>query len=120
MIEQLPSAFPKVLAFRFSGKLHDSDYQTFVPIVEAALRSQGKLRLLAHFHEFEGWDLHAGWDDLKFGAGHYADFERIAVIGDRQWQEWMTRLWRPFTRAQVRYFEASAAGAAWAWIRQET
>ena len=25
--------------------------------------------------DFHGWDLHAAWDDLKFGLKHYSDFE---------------------------------------------
>ena len=109
---------PKVLAFRLSGKLHDRDYETFVPIVDAAVRAQGKVRLLAQFTAFEGWDAHAAWDDMKVAIRHYADFERIAMIGDRKWEEWMAKLCRPFTQASVRYFDAAQADAAWVWVKE--
>jgi hypothetical protein len=118
MIEQLPTGSPKVLAFRLSGKLQDHDYETFVPIVDAAIRAEGRVRLVAQFEAFEGWDLHAAWDDMKFGVRHYADFERIAMIGDRKWEQWMAKLCRPFTRASVRYFDAAQAEAAWAWAKE--
>jgi hypothetical protein len=118
MIEQLQTGSPKVLAFKLSGKLHDRDYETFVPAVEAALHAQGKVRLLAQFQAFEGWDLRAAWDDMKFGARHYADFERIAMVGDRKWEQWMAKLCRPFTRASVRYFDASETDAAWTWVKE--
>ncbi|MEZ5574302.1 MAG: hypothetical protein R3F44_01140 [Candidatus Competibacteraceae bacterium] len=37
MIEQLPSAAPAILGFKLQGKLHDQNYQTFVPTLEAAI-----------------------------------------------------------------------------------
>ena len=54
---------------------------------------------------------------MKFGIQHYADFARIAMVGDRKWEEWMAKLCRPFTKATVKYFAASEVEAAWAWLR---
>ena len=76
MIEQLPETTAKILGFKMSGKLHDADYKVFVPLVETAINAQGKVRLLAQFENFHGWDLHAMWDDTKFATKHRADVER--------------------------------------------
>ncbi|MCG6897872.1 MAG: STAS/SEC14 domain-containing protein [Thiocapsa sp.] len=65
-----------------------------------------------------GGDPHAAWDDFKFGIQHYADFERIAMIGDKRWEEWMARLCKPFTRAAVKYFDVAEADAAGAWVSE--
>ena len=119
MITRLHSDSPHIIGFTLSGKLHDEDYRTFIPAVEAAVASQGKLRLLARFEDFHGWDLHAAWDDFKFGVKHYASFERIALVGDRRWEEWMAALCKPFTRAEVRYFNDGELDAAWAWLRED-
>ncbi|MCB1825534.1 MAG: STAS/SEC14 domain-containing protein [Candidatus Competibacteraceae bacterium] len=118
MIEQLPSASPAILGFKLQGKLHDRDYQTFVPTLEAAIAAHGKIRLLAWFEDFHGWDLHAMWDDFQFGVKHYSDLERIAIVGDRKWEEWMAKLCKPFTKASVHYFDISQTDAAWAWLRE--
>jgi hypothetical protein len=118
MIETLPTDFPKVVAFRLSGKLHDEDYRSFVPAVEAAIAREGKIRLFAQFEDFHGWDVKAAWDDFKFGLKHFGDFDRIAMVGDRKWEQWMAKLCKPFTRAKVRYFDASEADAAWNWVRE--
>lgn len=117
MIEQLATGSPKLVGFRLSGQLHDVDYKTFVPALEAAIAAAGPIRLLARFEEFRGWDLHAAWDDFKFGVQHYADIERIALVGDKRWEQWMAKLCRPFTQAEVRYFDAGQAEAAWTWLR---
>ena len=70
MIEQLPGSTGKILGFKMSGKLHDADYKTFVPMIDDAIAKQGKVRLLAQFHDLQGWDLHALWDDTKFATTH--------------------------------------------------
>ena len=118
MITRLESGAPNIVGFVLSGKLHDEDYRTFVPALEAAVAAEDKLRLYARFEDFHGWDLHAAWDDFKFGIKHYAGFERIALVGDRRWEEWMATFCKPFTRAEVRYYDAADEAAAWAWLRE--
>lgn len=119
MIEQLPQSSGKLLGFKLSGKLHDADYQHFGPLIEAAVKQHGKIRLLSQFHDFHGWDLHALWDDIKFSTEHCAHIERIALVGDKKWEEWMARVCKPFTLAKIRYFDASDIGAAWDWLAED-
>jgi SpoIIAA-like len=118
MIEQLPAPSGKVLAFKLSGKLHDEDYKRFVPMIDAAIAQEGKVRLLAQFEDFHGWDLHALWDDTKFATTHCTKIERIALVGDKKWEQWMAKVCRPFTLAKVRYFDASEVEAAKAWLAE--
>jgi len=118
MIEQLPGPAENILGFRISGKLTDADYKTFVPIVDAAFLAHGKLRLLAQFHDFHGWDLYALWDDIQFSATHCTEMDRIALIGDRTWEKWMAAVCKPFTMAKIRYFDVSEIDAAWAWLAE--
>jgi hypothetical protein len=118
MIEQLSSPADKILGFKLSGKLHDADYKTFVPTVDAAVAKHGKVRLLAEFHDFQGWDLHALWDDIKFSTTHCDKIERIALVGDQQWEAWMAKVCKPFTMAKIRYFDAGELAGAWAWLQE--
>ena len=106
MIEILQTGSPKIVGFKLTGKLHDDDYKSFVPAVEKISAAEGKVRLFALFEDFHGWDLHAAWDDLKFGLKHYGDLDRIAMVGDQRWEKWMARC-KPFTKATVRHFNAS-------------
>jgi hypothetical protein len=118
MIETLPQSSDQVLGFRLSGKLHDEDYKHFVPVIDAALTRHPKVRLLAQFHDFHGWDLHALWDDIKFSTTHCTKLERIALVGDKTWEKWMAKVCKPFTMAKVRYFDASEMAAAQAWLAE--
>jgi hypothetical protein len=116
MITPLPQSTDRLLGFKLSGKLHDEDYQHFVPIVEAAIAKGGKVRLLAQFEDFHGWDLHALWDDTKFSTKHCADVEKVALVGDRAWEKWMAKVCAPFTLAKIEYFDSNDIDRAWSWL----
>lgn len=117
MIEQLPRSTDSVLGFRLSGKLHDADYQNFVPLIDAALKKHPKVRVLALFQDFHGWDLHALWDDIKFSTTHCTKLDRIALVGEKKWEEWMAKVCKPFTLAKVRYFDHRDVDVAWTWLQ---
>ena len=118
MIEQLPQSADHILGFKMSGKLHDEDYKKFTPVVDAAVAKHGKVRLLAVFHDFHGWDLHALWDDIKFSTAHCTKIDRIALVGEKTWEKWMAKVCKPFTMAKIRYFDAKEADAAWSWLQE--
>ena len=118
MIEMIPTNTPNIIGVKVNGKLHDEDYERFVPEMEARLAEDSPVELFVQLEDFHGWDIHAAWDDFKFGMKHMSDFERIALVGDREWEKWMTRLWRPFTKAKVRYFDVIESDAAWAWLQE--
>jgi len=118
MIETLPTSSDRVLAFKMSGKLHDEDYQHFVPLVDEAIAKHGKVRMLAQFHDFHGWDAHALWDDIKFSTTHCTKIERIALVGEKAWEKWMAQVCKPFTMAKIRYFDASQLADAQSWLAE--
>lgn len=118
MIEQLSRSSGKVVGFKLSGKLHDEDYKHFVPLVDAAIAKEGKVRMLAQFHDFHGWDLHALWDDTKFSTTHCSKIERIALVGEKKWEEYMAKVCKPFTMAKIEYFDAAKIEDAWKWLEE--
>lgn len=117
MIETLENSNERCLGFKLSGKLHDEDYKHFVPKVEAAAKQYGKVRMLAQFHDFHGWDLKALWDDIKFATEYCNQVERIAMVGEKRWEAWMAKVCKPFTLAHVKYFDHQEMDAAWSWLR---
>lgn len=118
MIEQLPNSTPGVLGFKLSGTLHDADYKTFVPAIDDAVAKHGKVRLLAQFHDFQGWDAKALWDDIKFSTTHCTKIERIAMVGEKKWEEWMAKVCKPFTMASIKYFDAANIDDAKKWLQE--
>ncbi|EAR20683.1 SpoIIAA family protein [Nitrococcus mobilis] len=119
MIESLQTGSPKIVGYKLRGRLHDAEYRALMPALEAILAVEGKLRVFVQCENFEGVDMRAVWEDIRFATKHYADFERIAVVGDGRWETWLARFFKPFTRATVRHYKASELAQAWAWLRAD-
>ena len=116
MLEQLTGLPADTVGFKLSGKLHDEDYKKFVPLVDAEIAKDGKVNVLAQFHDFHGWDAAALWDDIKFSTTHCTEVEKIALVGEKSWEKWMASVCKPFTMAKIEYFDAANIDAAWAWL----
>jgi hypothetical protein len=106
----------KVLEVAVSDKLTHGDYEHFVPAFERLARQHGKIRVLFEMTDFHGWDAAALWDDIKFDLKHFSDIERLAMVGDKQWEKGMSMFCRPFTTATIGYFDRTAIEDARTWL----
>ena len=106
----------KIMLLKLSGKLTKQDYLQFQPEVEKQIRRHGKIRVLVEMRDFHGWDAGGLWEDIKFDARHFNDVERVALVGDRKWEEWMATICKPFTTADIKYFDVAESDAARTWI----
>jgi hypothetical protein len=106
----------KMLHVRATGKLRVADYELFAPAMEALIREPGKVRILFEMHSFKGWTAGALWEDVKFDFKHFTDIDRLAIVGESEWEHGMAIFCRPFTTAAVRYFNRDQIGEAKAWL----
>ena len=106
----------RILIVHVSGKLAKADYERFVPEFERLVRQHGKLRVRFDMIDFHGWEADAIWEDIKFDMKHFADIERLAMVGDKKWEQGMAVFCKPFTRATVRYFDHADAAEARKWL----
>lgn len=107
-----------VVTLVFKDKLTIADFDHFVPQVEKIMESREKIRMLIELKDFRGWTAGALWEDTKFGFRHFDDVERLAIVGEKEWQRNMTAFISPLTRAEVCYFEADELHKAEDWIGQ--
>ena len=61
--------------------------------------------MLIELRDFRGWTVGALWEDTKFGLFHFNDIERLAIVGDQQWEKTMAAFIKPFTAATIKYFD---------------
>ena len=106
----------KSLVGHATGKLAKADYEHFVPEFERLVRQNGKLRVLFDMTGFHGWDAGALWEDIKFDMKHFADIERLALVGEAKWQHGMATFCKPFTKATIRYFDHADTVEARKWL----
>ncbi len=119
MIDILDQSTGKVFGMRVSGKLAHQDYEQFVPLLEKLIAEHGGIRCLVEMIDLDGIEPRALWDEIKFDVRHAGQIERCAVVGDRRWEAWMTRLSRPiFFRSELRFFDLAETEKAWEWIKE--
>ncbi len=113
LIENVENATLQVAA---SGKLSSDDYATFEPAVSGLIEAVGKIKVLFVMHDFHGWELGAVGEDIKFATKHCRDIERIAMVGEKDWEKWMATICKPFTMSKIKYFEAGQEDEAMQWL----
>ncbi|HVS39340.1 MAG TPA: STAS/SEC14 domain-containing protein [Gemmataceae bacterium] len=117
-VELREEAAGKVLIIKLSGKLTKQDYEHFHPEVESRITQHRKIRVLVEMHDFHGWTMGALWEDIKFDLKHFAHIERLALVGNAQWEAGMAAFCRPFTTAAIRFFYENKAEQAHQWITE--
>lgn len=116
MIQILEQTEGKVIATRATEKLTQTDYNKLLPLLNDKLRKHQKIRWYFEMKNFNGWELKALWEEIKFDAKHANDFDKIAMVGEKKWEEWMTDLMKAFTSAEVKYFSDAEKEEAIKWI----
>ena len=109
----------RLLEVKVTGKIVKQDYETFSPAVERLVKVHGKIRILMEMSDFHGWTAGAVWEDTKFAARHFRDIERLALIGETKWEKGMATFCKPFTQAEVRYFDQTKATEARNWLAEK-
>ncbi|UZH54899.1 STAS/SEC14 domain-containing protein [Salinimicrobium tongyeongense] len=99
-------------------KLTNEDYDRLIPLLQEKVRSFGAIRWYFEMNEFEGWSLGAIWRDIKFDFKNAENMERIAMVGNKEWEKELTQLMKPFTKARVKFFELTEKDEAKNWIRK--
>jgi len=102
------------------GKLTHEDYKIFVPMIDKALKEARGLEtdLLVDMRPFKGWELEAAWDDMKFGLKHKDKFKKMAVIGNKKWEELSVRMMKPFSKGKIKFFKEREKALAWLLDRE--
>jgi hypothetical protein len=118
MIKKLSSDSGQVLAYQCSGTITQEDVEFVQEDMKQALEQFGEVRMLLHLGDLETPEAEAVWQDLKFTKVYMTKMERLAVVGDAAWQEWMTKAADLPSQGKMRFFEKDEVPQAWAWIEE--
>ena len=112
-IERINDEF--MMTMRINGKLKHSDYEVIVPMLESAIAGveNPKIKALVDMRAFDGWELRAAWDDLKLGLKHGREFSKIAMIGNKKWEEYAAKVGSWFIAGDIKYFEDEKDACSW-------
>ena len=103
------------LTLKAVGKLTHEDYLTIMPMIESALEGvkTPKIKVFFDASDFDGWEARAAWDDFKLGVKHGKEFEKIAILGNKRWQELTAKIGSWFISGESKYFEDTEQAFDW-------
>jgi hypothetical protein len=116
MITSIETTRETLVAIRLTGTLDKQDYDRLIPVVESKIKQFGKIDLYWEMAGVEGWNPAGLWEEVKFDLRHVNDFRKVAIVGDKKWEEWIARMIQPFTSAGIRYFDIHQKQEALAWL----
>ncbi|ENQ1033385.1 STAS/SEC14 domain-containing protein [Vibrio parahaemolyticus] len=112
-LEECGSEF--FLVFKAVGKLTHEDYQAITPVLESALAGVKvqHVKVLVDISEFSGWELRAAWDDFQLGLKIGPKFEKVAIYGDKNWQELASKVGGWFISGEMQSFNEYDSAIKW-------
>ncbi|HFQ4953450.1 TPA: STAS/SEC14 domain-containing protein [Vibrio vulnificus] len=104
-----------MLVFKATGTLTHQDYQAIVPVLEAALAgiNRQQMNMLADISEFSGWEPRAAWDDFQLGLKIGFNVNKVAVYGDKNWQELAAKVGSWFISGEMKSFSDYDSAITW-------
>ena len=118
MLEKLIESSGPVVGYKVEGKVTSEDYRKLDPQVQALVDQYDKVCLLLDLKEFGGEEVKAWLPDMKFGHRFHDKIARMAIVGDKRWEKWLTALADPFYAKEAKFFHLDESDKAWAWLRE--
>ena len=126
MLQLLDFTGENIIATRANDLLGIKDYEKIHPFIHNIISTGRKVRWYFEMDDGSGSDSTGFWEDgeIEINYGnmkftHSDDIETIAIVGDKKWEKCMLSIMKPFTKANLRYFELSEKEKAKEWIINE-
>jgi hypothetical protein len=117
MLERYDESSGSVVGYKVVGKVTAEDYQQLEPEILGLLDEYDAVCLLLDLQAFAGEEVKAWLPDLRFGHHFHDKIDKMAIVGDKRWEKWLTALADPFYAKDAQFFHSDETDKAWAWLR---
>lgn len=118
MIDIQKTKDDRLLEVKAVETLTEADFDHLAPVLKKHTTEKSTPRLLLIMEQFEGWEnISSFWKDLRMDTEYLGQFDRIAVVGDAAWEEWLTKLLNPLTTNEIKFFDPARITHARKWLK---
>lgn len=118
MFIKLEESSDNVMGFRVTGFIKRKDYRAIDSEMDRLLEEYENIKLLLQFDNFL-WEFMTAWGkDAGFGMKYGAKIDKLAIVGERKWQEAMAKLSAPIFGKESKFFHAENIDSAWEWLKK--
>jgi hypothetical protein len=119
MLEKLSESSGSVVGYKVVGKVTVEDYKQLNPEIQALVDEYDAVCVLLDMQEFAGEEVKAWLPDLRFGHRFHDKIDKMAIVGDKRWEKWLTALVDPFYAKDGEFFPPEETDKAWVWLRED-
>ena len=106
-----------VLTVEFTGLLKKSELEQAQKAAIDLIQKHGKVSLFAIAKDFQGWAKEGDWGDLSFQAKYDKHIEKIAIVGEKKWEDLALAFTaKGFRPVAIEYFLPGDLAKARAWL----
>ena len=117
MIQPIDLQTDTVFAYRVDGQVTADILRPYITVLEEKLKQHNKMRVYVEYVAIEGISPKAIWDDLKFDVAHLTDFEKAAVVTDKDWVGVSAGLANLIPGLTVKFFKPAEQEQARQWVK---
>ena len=118
MFRKMDESSGNIIGFLAIGNFEKADFETLSNEVQAVIDEHGSARLLIDLQQFISEETSAWGSDLKFSYTFGRKIEKLAVVGDMEWQEYFARVAAPFYAKEAEFFPTHGRESAWGWLKE--
>ena len=106
-----------VAVFRVSGKLLLDEFQVAQRKCEEIINKVGHVNILVITSNFKGWEKSEGWGDWSFADKNDPYIKKIAIVGEKQWED-LTIIFsgKGLRPVEIEYFDSGQEADARRWL----
>ena len=106
-----------VAVIRISGKLGKDELEQAQAQCEEMIKTAGQVKMLILLEGFLGWEHTEGWEDTSFAERNDANIEKMAIVGDAEWEDLVLAFTLQGLRpTPIQYFETDQEALARQWL----
>lgn len=105
-----------VVAIKINAAVTKEDFELALPQLKNKIKTEGHINLYCEIDNISSISPGALWEQLKFDVNNLNKFNRVAVIGDKSWKEWMTKFSDILTKAEIKFFNPTEKVDAMEWV----
>jgi stage II sporulation SpoAA-like protein len=106
-----------LLTVEFTGLLRKPELEQAQKAAIDLIQKHGKVSVLALEKDFQGWDKQGNWGDLSFQSKYDKHIEKIAIVGEKKWEDWALAFTaKGFRPVEIEYFLPAELAKARAWL----
>lgn len=117
MLSFIPSKDANTIAVEFDGEATKEDLDKVDLAIQDKFQDKEKFNMYAVMRDIDGATMKAMVKELEVDAKRWRQYDKLAVISEKNWLETMTDISDYLPGIKAKHFNVDEMDEAWRWIQ---